>query len=98
MKYRVITTKTLYGEIIVTADDKDNASIKARDIAQYDNNNWVHEYKIDIHEIHEEPLVCSKCSTRLPIGSKFCNMCGEKCENIEVDLESVNAERFDKQS
>lgn len=97
MKYKVITTKTLYGEIIVTAKDKDTAEIKARDIAQYDNYNWVNEHKVSVHEIHEIPFTCVKCGAKLPIESKYCNICGEKCEYSEVDLGRVYTELFDKQ-
>ena len=98
MKYKAVTRKTLYGEIIVTANDEESAIIKARDVAEYDNYNWVNEYKIDIHAIHEVPLVCNKCGTKLPLGSKFCNMCGERCEYVEVDLGRVYIEYFDKQT
>lgn len=98
MKYRVITTKTLYGEIIVTAKDKDTAETRARDVALHDNYNWVNETKIDVHEIHETPLLCNKCGTKLPIESRFCNICGTRCEYNEVDLGRIYTEYFDKQS
>ncbi|MBQ7116505.1 MAG: zinc ribbon domain-containing protein [Clostridia bacterium] len=97
MKYRIITTKTLYGEIIVTAKDKDNALIKARDVAQYDNYNWVSEQKIDLHEIHEMPVLCKKCNAKLSPDSFFCNKCGAKVDE-EIDLGRVYTVCFDKQS
>lgn len=97
MKYRVITTKTLYGEIIVTAKDKDTAIIKARDIAQYDNYNWVSKNKIDSHEIYEMPVFCKKCNAKLSSDSIFCNKCGTKVDE-EIDLGRVYTEYFDKQS
>lgn len=98
MKYTAIITKTLYGEIIVSAKDKDYAEIRARDVVQFDNYNWVKKQKIDIHEIHEIPMICTKCGTKLPKESKFCNMCGEKYECFDVDLGRVYTEQFDKSS
>ena len=34
-----------------------------------------------------EKLFCTKCGNELPIGSKFCNKCGQK---VEDDLECPN--------
>lgn len=81
MKYKVITTKCLFGEIIVNAKNKDEAQQKAYDIAKNNEYKWHEEEKIDIHEIHEVPLLCSKCGVQLPLGSLFCNKCGTKTES-----------------
>ena len=80
MKYEVIMTKTLFGNVLVQAENKDDAVRKAYAIVKTDENKWYEEEKIDAHEVHEITLICEKCNSKLPPQSLYCNICGEKVE------------------
>ena len=95
MKYRVITTKCLFGEILVTAKNKDEAQKRAYEIAQNDEYAWHDKEKIDIHEIHEIPIFCKNCNTKISPDSIFCNKCGTKISE-EIDLGRIYSVPFDK--
>lgn len=78
MKYRVTVTKTFLGNIIVNAKEKDEATEKARQIVYNDSYKWYEEECIDVHEVHELPLFCTQCDTKLTSDSLFCHKCGAK--------------------
>lgn len=71
-------TKTLFGEIVVEAENKEVAIKEAYKIVTTDEYKWYDKEKIDAHEIHEIPLYCNKCNTKLPPESLYCNICGNK--------------------
>lgn len=78
MKFKVIMTKCLFGDIIVEANDKETAVNEARDIVSSNKYKWYTEEKIVAHEAHVMPLYCHKCNTRLSPESIYCNICGAK--------------------
>lgn len=80
MEYKVIMTKRLFGEILVQAQDKDEAVQKAYEIAKNNEYKWYSEEKIDAHEVHQVPIMCNNCNATLPPESLFCNKCGTKIE------------------
>ena len=81
MKYKVIMTKRLFGEVLVRAQSKDEAVQKAYEMVKNDDYKWYSEEKIDAHEVHRLPIVCNNCKTTLPPESLFCNKCGAKIED-----------------
>jgi len=42
--------------------------------------NDIAELEAQIDKLHPRPPVCPKCQTELPLGAKFCFMCGTKIE------------------
>lgn len=78
MKYKVIMTKHLFGNVIVEANNKDEAVKQAHMIVKQDEYKWYDEEKIDAHEVHEMSLICPKCNIKLLPESLYCHICGEK--------------------
>lgn len=77
-KYRVIMTKKLFGNILVQANNKEEAVNEAYRIVKQNEYKWFDEEKIDAHEVYELPLICEKCNAKLPPESLYCNICGKK--------------------
>ena len=96
MKYIIDVTKHLSGEIEIYATSRQEAKEKALSESNRHKIKWRNNEYFTIDEVYCIPTKCDVCNATLPEGSVYCNKCGAKCQNEEVDLGRVFSVHFDK--